>query len=72
MHTVKNLAIQGELIAPNIQGNYEKVNKAQSSTLFDVFDIDKQEYILPKERQEFCKLLDIPHVPIVDKSHLRK
>ena len=33
-----------------------------------MFDIDKQEYMLPKERQEFCKLLDIPHVPIVDKS----
>ena len=24
--------------------------------------------MLPKERQKFCKLLDIPHVPIVDKS----
>ena len=63
----KNLAVQGELIAPNIQSNYEKVNKPEFY-VFDVFDIDKQEYMLPKERQEFCKLLDIPHVPIVDKS----
>ena len=32
----KNLAVQGELIAPNIQGNYEgKVNKQN----FYVFDI---------------------------------
>ena len=63
----KNLAVQGELIAPNIQGNYEKVTKPEFY-VFNVFDIDKQEYMLPKERQEFCKLLDIPHVPIVDKS----
>lgn len=63
----KNLAVQGELIAPNIQGNYEKVNKPEFY-VFDIFDIDKQEYMLPKERQEFCKLLGIPHVPIIDKS----
>jgi len=33
-----------------------------------VFDIDKQQYMLPKERQEFCNLLNIPHVPVVDKA----
>lgn len=63
----KNLAVQGELIAPNIQGNYEKVNKPEFY-VFDVFDIDKQEYMLPDERQEFCKILNIPHIPIIDKS----
>jgi len=63
----KNIAVQGELIAPNIQSNYEKVTKPEFY-VFDVFDIDKQEYMLPKERREFCKLLDIPHVPIVDKA----
>lgn len=63
----KNVAVQGELIAPNIQGNYEKVNKPEFY-VFDIFDIDKQEYMLPKERQEFCKLLGIPHVPIIDKA----
>lgn len=63
----KNIAVQGELIAPNIQSNYEKVTKPEFY-VFDVFDIDKQEYMLPKERQEFCKLLDIPHVPVIDKS----
>ena len=64
----KNLAVQGELIAPNIQGNYEKVNKPEFY-VFDVFDIDKQEYMLPSERQEFCKILNIPHIPIIDKSY---
>lgn len=63
----KNLAVQGELIAPNIQGNYEKVNKLEFY-VFDVFDIDKQEYMLPSERQDFCKILNIPHVPVIDKA----
>ena len=64
----KNLAVQGELIAPNIQGNYEKVNKPEFY-VFGIFDIDKQEYMLPDERQEFCKILNIPHIPIIDKSY---
>jgi RNA ligase (TIGR02306 family) len=64
----KNLAVQGELIAPNIQGNYEKVTKPEFY-VFDIFDIDKQEYMLPDERQEFCKILNIPHIPIIDKSY---
>lgn len=63
----KNLAVQGELIAPNIQGNYEKVTNPEFY-VFDVFDIDNQEYMLPKDRQEFCNLLNIPHVPLVDKA----
>lgn len=63
----KNLAVQGELIAPNIQGNYEKVTKPEFY-VFDVFDIDNQEYMLPKDRQEFCNLLNIPHVPVADKA----
>ena len=41
----RNLAVQGELIAPNIQSNYEKVNKPEFY-VFDIFDIDKQEYML--------------------------
>jgi len=63
----RNLAVQGELIAPNIQSNYEKVNKPEFY-VFDIFDVDKQEYMLPKERQEFCKILNIPHIPIIDKA----
>ena len=63
----RNLAVQGELIAPNIQSNYEKVNKPEFY-VFNIFDIDKQEYMLPSDRQDFCKILNIPHVPVVDKA----
>lgn len=58
------LAIQGELIGPTIQGGYEKepVNRFY---VFDIFDIDKQEYLLPAERRELCNSLGITHVPLI-------
>jgi RNA ligase (TIGR02306 family) len=65
--TGRNLAIQGELVAPNIQANHEKVTKPEFHC-FSVFDIDKQEYLLPAERVELCKRLNIPHVPVVDSN----
>ncbi len=46
----RSLAIQGEVVAPDIQGNYEKVNEVEFH-IFDIFDIESQEYMLPEERQ---------------------
>lgn len=60
-----NIAIQGELIAPNIQSNHEAVTKPEFHC-FSIFDIDKQEYLLPAERMALCEHLDIPHVPVID------
>ena len=65
--TGRNLAFQGELISPKIQGNYEKVDK-QYVFIYDVFDIDKQQYLLPEERRNLCKELDVSHVPLYDSS----
>lgn len=65
----RNLAIQGELIAPNIQKNYEKVAKPEFRC-FRIFDIDAQEYLLPVQRRTLCKLLDIPHVPVLDDNFI--
>lgn len=65
--TGRNLAVQGELLAPNIQANHEKVTKPEFHC-FSVFDIDAQTYLLPGERVELCKQLNIPHVPIVDSN----
>lgn len=67
--TGRNLAIQGELVAPNIQGNYEKVTKPEFYC-FSVFDIDKQEYVLPKQRKIICQTLGIPHVKVVDENFI--
>ncbi len=58
-------AIQGELIAPSIQENHEKVAEPQFH-VFDVFNIDQQKYLLPQERRDFCKRNSLPHVPVVD------
>lgn len=62
--TGRNLALQGELVAPNIQGNYEKVNAPQWNC-FSVWDIDKQQYLLPGERRELCALHNIPHIKVL-------
>lgn len=62
-----NLAIQGELIAPNIQSNHENVSRPEFHC-FSIFDIDKQEYLLPQQRRELCIQLGIPHVPVVDEN----
>ena len=66
----RSLALQGELVAPDIQGNYEKVNGVEFH-LFDIFDIDKQEYMLPVARRDFAFSNLINHVSIVDRGTLR-
>ena len=58
-------AIQGELIGPKIQANHEKVTELQYY-VFDVFNISEQRYLLPQERRDFCRTLDIPHVPVMN------
>lgn len=63
----RNLALQGELIAPNIQSNHENVQKPEWHC-FSIWDIDRQEYLLPEDRQAICADLEIPHVPVVDNS----
>jgi RNA ligase (TIGR02306 family) len=45
----KNIALQGEVIGEGIQGNPEKI-KGQEFYLFDIWDIDRQQYLDPEER----------------------
>lgn len=47
--------VQGELLAPNIQSNHEKV-KSVEFYIFDVFDITRQEYLSPTMRKTFLDL----------------
>lgn len=73
-----SLAIQGELVGPGIQGNPEDFANVYIF-VFDVFDIDKQEYFTPAQREEFL-LNDIrpethgifltPHVNSIYESDL--
>lgn len=61
--TGRNLAIQGELVGPSIQKNFEGVDK-NTFFVYDIYDIDAQAYMLPKERQEFCERHQLQHVPL--------
>lgn len=62
-----NTAIQGELLAPSIQGNKYGV---QQPTLyvFNVYSITKQQYFTQEKAQEFCKLLGLNFVPVLASS----
>jgi len=69
--TGRNLALQGELIGPSIQGNYEKVTSGKNEYyVYDVFDIDKQAYLLPEERLELVQQLGLKHIPIITGSQI--
>lgn len=59
----KNLAIQGELVGPSIQNNFEGVDK-NTFFVYDIYDIDAQAYMLPQARQEFCERHQLQHVPL--------
>ncbi len=64
----KNIAIQGELIGPNIQGNIYKL-QAPDFYVFDIFDIDKQQYFVSRDRRILCQLLGLKHAPLIDKIY---
>lgn len=59
-----NLAFQGELIGPGIQGNKYKLTDFKFM-IFDIFRIDMFEYMTTNERLEICKLLQLLHVPVI-------
>jgi RNA ligase (TIGR02306 family) len=59
-----NIAVQGELIGPGIQGNPERLTDLDLF-VFDIFDIDKQEYMKSKDRLEICEKLGLKHCPIL-------
>lgn len=60
----ENIALQGELIAPSIQKNHEDV-KDYEFYVFDVFDIDKQEYLLPNVARAIVRSLGLKYVPVL-------
>lgn len=67
-----NIAVQGELMGPNIQGNREEL-KDFALYIFDVQALDTGEYLRPSERQGLFRELYnrgvnpnmVKHVPII-------
>lgn len=63
----KNLAFQGELIGEGIQKNPEKI-VGHKWFIFDIWDIDEQQYLEPNRRRFLCDALGLDHVPVYNKS----
>ena len=63
----KGLAVQGELMGPGIQGNIEKFNKLHFFA-FDIFDIEKQNYLSSKERESILLKIGVSSVPLIEKT----
>lgn len=59
----RSLAFQGELVGPNIQKNFEGVDK-NTYYIYDVYDIKAQRYLLPDERVVLVDKLGLNHVPL--------
>jgi len=57
-------AIQGELMGPGIQGNKDNLEK-HDLFVFDIWDINRQEYISPLHTESFCSGAGLSHVPIL-------
>lgn len=68
----RNLAIQGELCGPGIQGNYEGL-ETMEFFVFDIWDIDKQHYLPPYDKDSILEALKsnglelkkVPHIATV-------
>lgn len=60
----KNIAIQGEIVGPGIQGDIYKL-KGHHFYVYDIYDITAGRYYTPIERKEFVTEWDILHVPVL-------
>ncbi|EXV05770.1 RNA ligase [Metarhizium robertsii] len=70
----RNIAIQGELCGSSIQKNFEGFQKGFHDVyLFNVWDIDSQRYLLPRQvHQELAPNLGLKHVPVTGYRPLRE
>lgn len=62
-----DLAIQGELMGPGVQGNREELKEHQIY-VFDIFDIKEQRYYTSKERLEFIEKYNLTPAPLIGYS----
>jgi len=65
-----NIALQGELISPEIQGNFHNRERAEF-WLYDVWDIARQAYFTPAQRDVLVQIMEsfdvrINHVPVIE------
>ncbi len=68
----QNFSIQGEIIGEGIQGNPYKI-KGQTLRVFNVFNIDTQEYLGLEEMEDFLNKIDVDSnkielVPVLERE----
>ena len=61
---VDNIAIQGELVGPGMNGNRARFDR-HHFFVFDVWDITTHSYLSSKERIILCAKLGLEHVPVI-------
>lgn len=66
-----NIAIQGELWGSGINGNWEGINHHEFS-VFDIFNIDTQEYVSALDRFAICLAMGLQHAPVIDHITLKQ
>lgn len=70
---IRNVAVQGELIGPTIKDNSLKFpeDAAHEFIVFQVFDIDRQEYINTAAVEKICVDMGWAHVPVIGYMKLK-
>lgn len=59
-----NIAIQGEVVGPKINGNRMKLTE-YDYRVFNIYDIDNQSYMLWQDVMNICKTLELNTVPVI-------
>lgn len=65
--TSRQLAIQGEVVGPKINGNKLKLNEYHFR-VFNIFDVDSRTYLLHEETDLICAELQLDQVPVIYKG----
>lgn len=65
-HFMLGMAIQGEMIGEGIQGNQYKVKL--DFFVYDMFNTNTREYILPIQLKSACEKIGLKHVPILNEN----
>lgn len=60
----EELAMQGEITGPGVNGNHDMLTEHRFR-VFRMFDIGRQETVGTEECVLYCKMIDIPHVPVL-------
>lgn len=68
-----NVALQGELLGPTIKTNSLCFPKDADHQfiVFQIFHIDRQEYVNAAEVEKICANMGLPHVPVIGYMKLR-